>query len=67
MYLHPDTILALHDARRHRLEAEAARSSLIRAILRRRPPRRHLPVGMFTRRRAFRFPRISIDMPVNGP
>ncbi|HKN39729.1 MAG TPA: hypothetical protein VJ456_11530 [Acidimicrobiia bacterium] len=36
MYLHPDTILALHEERRHRLEAEAARHALIRALRRRR-------------------------------
>ena len=36
MYYHPDTILALHEERRHRLEAEAARDALIRTLRRRR-------------------------------
>jgi hypothetical protein len=59
---HVDTIRALHEERRHRLEAEAARYALTRA-LRRRPRwwwRR--PRGMQPAWSALHFRSISIDM-----
>jgi hypothetical protein len=58
MYHHPDLILALHHERQHRLEAEAARSALVRALRRRhrfgwRRPRGMPPAPMWLHLRSF--------------
>jgi hypothetical protein len=37
MYHHPETLMVMHKERQARLEVEAARYALIRALLRRRP------------------------------
>ena len=41
MYHHPNPILAMHEERQHRLEAEAARFAFTRALRRRHRSRWH--------------------------
>ena len=66
MHHHPNTILAMHHERQHRLEVEAARFALTRSLRRRRRLRRRRPQGMIPDRVWLGLRSIPIEIPENG-